>query len=50
MNSARTPGNARSVFANSVHAPNQDMKPPMLSNAVINLVVKVISKALGWLL
>jgi predicted dehydrogenase len=27
---------ARSVFANSVKAPNQDMKPPMLSNAVIN--------------
>lgn len=27
---------AKSVFANSVHAPNQDMKPPMLSNAVIN--------------
>ncbi len=26
----------RSVFANSVKAPNQDMKPPMLSNAVIN--------------
>ena len=25
-----------SVFANSVHAPRQDMKPPMLSNAVIN--------------
>jgi predicted dehydrogenase len=27
---------ARSVFANSVKAPSQDMKPPMLSNAVIN--------------
>ncbi|MBP9914076.1 MAG: hypothetical protein KBF26_11790, partial [Opitutaceae bacterium] len=27
---------ARSVFANSVKAPNQDMKPPMLANAVIN--------------
>lgn len=27
---------ARSVFANSVKAPNQDMRPPMLSNAVIN--------------
>lgn len=27
---------ARSVFANSIKAPNQDMKPPMLSNAVIN--------------
>jgi predicted dehydrogenase len=26
----------RSVFANSVKAPHQDMKPPMLSNAVIN--------------
>lgn len=27
---------ARSVFANTVKAPHQDMKPPMLSNAVIN--------------
>lgn len=27
---------ARSVFANAVKAPNQDMKPPMLANAVIN--------------
>jgi predicted dehydrogenase len=27
---------ARSVFANAVRAPNQDMKPPMLANAVIN--------------
>jgi len=27
---------ARSVFANSVDAPKQDMKPPMLANAVIN--------------
>lgn len=27
---------ARSVFANSVKAPHQDMKPPMLANAVIN--------------
>jgi predicted dehydrogenase len=27
---------ARSVFANAVKAPGQDMKPPMLANAVIN--------------
>ncbi len=27
---------AHSVFANSVKAPRQDMKPPMLANAVIN--------------
>lgn len=27
---------ARSVFANTAYAPNQDMKPPMLANAVVN--------------
>ncbi len=27
---------AKSVFANAVKAPNQDLKPPMLGNAVIN--------------
>ena len=27
---------ARSVFANAVKAPGQDMKPPMLANAVVN--------------
>lgn len=27
---------ARSVFANAVRAPHQDMKPPMLANAVVN--------------
>lgn len=27
---------ARSVFANTAYAPKQDMKPPMLANAVVN--------------